>query len=291
MTNMQRVVLVLAFVFAILLGVLLSTTLLGGKGSTGATPPGPSGSSAPSPAVSGAPSRAPSASAAASVSASPSTSPTPTPTAPPLSAATIKFVQLALDATSDTSGTTRSITFTSGPGTVTVKLATQSGGSTRFCLLGGGSLLGCRTAPSGTLTGRTTKSAEAWQVTLRGAAAATPVVAVTLAFPAAKPRVTITNARFDGTATPAYNGLQVVATPRAKGTYTVTASWGGHPFLYEVDLIEQGGPGLQQVKPTSGSTHTSQSFAVTPPHGWMVVLRNAESGFGVTPLTATFTWP
>jgi hypothetical protein len=122
-------------------------------------------------------------------------------------------------------------------------------------------------------------------------AAATPVVDVTIAFPAAKPKVTITNARFDGTADVKHNGLQVVATPRAKGYYHVTADWGGHPFAYEVDLIEQNGPGLKLVKVTQGATKTSQGFAVAPKSAWMIVLKNSESGFGVTPLTATFTWP
>ena len=114
---------------------------------------------------------------------------------------------------------------------------------------------------------------------------------VTIAFPSTKPKVTITHARFDGTANAAYNGLQVVTTPRAKGSYHVTANWGGHPFQYEVDLIEQGGPGLKTVKPSTGATRTSQGFAVAPPHSWMIVLKNTETGNGVTPLTATFTWP
>ncbi len=287
MTNTQRLVLVLAFIFAVLLGILVATTLFGGKG--GSSQPSASPSSSLAGSLPPGATSAPTGSSAPSPSASASAGPSPTPAA--VHTATISFVQLALDAGSDTAGTSRTISFTAQTGTVTVQYKTESGGSTTACLSGGGKLLGCRTAPSGTLTGRSTKAFETYQVTLRGSAGATPVVDATIKFPAAKPSVTITNARFDGTANPAYNGLQVVATPRAKGTYQVTASWGGHPFLYEADLIEQGGPGLQRVTAAAGTTNTSQAFAVTTPNGWMIVLRNAEAGFGVTPMTATFTWP
>ena len=289
MTNMQRLVLVLAFIFAVVLGILLATTLFGKSGS-------PKSSLAPSPSAaasvtgSTSPSGAsPSASASASPSASASASPSPTPK--PIPAAKISFVQLALDATSDAAGTTRTISFAAQAGGVTVKLATQSGGNTKMCLLADGAQLGCRTGVSGTLKGKTTKKSSNFSVTLRGAAGATPVVTVSVTFPAAKPKVTITNARFDGTGYASTNGLQVVATPRAKGKYHVTASWGGHPFLFEVDLIEQGGPGLKTVKSAVGATGTSRGFAVTKPNAWMMVLKNSETGFGPTPLTATFTWP
>jgi hypothetical protein len=205
--------------------------------------------------------------------------------------AQIQFVQLKLDATTNANGTTRTISFAAQAGTVTVKLKTEAGGNSKACLLADGKQLACRTAVSGTLTGSTTKKTANYQVTLRGNAASTPVVDVTIAFPSTKPKVTITNARFDGTSNAVYNGLQVVTTPRAKGYYHITASWGGHPFQYEVDLIEQGGPGLKTVKPATGSTNTSQGFAVAPPNPWMIVLKNSQTGFGVTPLTATFTWP
>ena len=290
MTNMQRLVLLLAFIFAVLLGILLVTTFLGGKGGSSKPSTSPSASLAASiPPASSGPSSAPSASTGPLPSASASPSPSPSPTPAPV--AQIQFVQLKLDAATDANGTTRTIAFVAQTGTVTVKLKTEAGGNTKACLFADGKQLGCRTAVSGTLTGSTTKKTANYQVTLRGNATSTPLVTVTIAFPATKPKVTITNARFDGTANAARNGLQVVTTPRAKGYYHITASWGGHPFQYEVDLIEQGGPGLKTVKPATGSTNTSQGFSVAPPNPWMIVLRNRESGFGVTALTATFTWP
>jgi len=285
---MQRLVLVLAFIFAVLLGILLATTLFGGKGGSSKPSGSPSASLAASvPPASSGPSSAPSASAAPSPSASASPSPSPTPAR----VATIQFMALALDAGTDTAGTTRTITFAAQPGTVTIKLETESGGNTKACLFGDGKQLACRTAVGGTLTGSSTKKTSTYKLTLRGDGASKPVVDVTIGFPATKPKVTITNARFDGTSNAAFNGLQVIATPRAKGYYHVNASFGGHPFIYEVDLIEQGGPGLKTVKPTTGATTLSQGFAVAPPNPWMIVVKNTESGFGVTGLTASFTWP
>ncbi|MFN8631680.1 MAG: hypothetical protein U0838_15590 [Chloroflexota bacterium] len=290
-SNMQRLTVVLACVFALLLGILVATTLFGGNGGSSKPTAAPSSSLAaslaPSPGASGEPpeSAAPSESASASPSASPSPSPTPIP------AATIQFVQLALDGASDSSGEDRTIAFTAQAGTVTVKLKTESGGNSKACLFADGKQLACRTAVSGTLTGTSTKKTSSYKVTLRGSGASAPVVDVTVTFPAQKPKVTIDNARFDGTSNEKYNGLQVVATPRAKGYFHVTANWGGHPFLYELNLIEQGGPGLKTVKPDTGATKADQGFNVAPPNAWMIVVKNTEDGFGVTGLTAVFTWP
>jgi hypothetical protein len=291
MTNMQRLVLVLAFIFAVLLGILLATTVFSGPTGSPSPTSSPTASLGPSVApASSPPSEAPSASSAAA-SPSPSATPKPTPTPKPIPAATVKFVQLKLDAGTDTGGKTRSISFTAQTGTVSVKLATESGGNTKMCLFRDGAQVACRTAVSGSLTDKLTKATANYRVSLRGSADATPVVTATIKFAAAKPKVTIVNARFDGTDSPATNGLQVVATPRTKGAYRVTANWGGHPFQYEVDLIEQGGPGIKTVKPSQGATSVSQSFTVTPPNAWMIVLKNTESGFGTTLMTATYTWP
>lgn len=290
MTNMQRLVLLLALIFAVLLGILLANSLFGGSGGSSTSTLPPSASLAASTPPSTAPSSAPS-SVTPSASAAPSASASPSPTLKPGPAATIQFVQLALDASTDNGGTTRTIAFTGQTGPVTVNLKTESGGNTVACLLSGGKQLACQTAVSGTLTGSTSDATANYQVTLRGSGSATPVVDVTLTFPATRPKVTITNARFDGTANAAYNGLQVITTPRAKGYYHVTANWGGHPFTFEVDLIEQGGPGLKTIAPQSGSTNVSQGFAVAPPNPWMIVLRNTETGFGITGLTAAYTWP
>ena len=88
-----------------------------------------------------------------------------------------------------------------------------------------------------------------FKATLRGADVETPVVDVAVTFPAKAPTVTIANARFDGTDYPETNGITAILTPRTEGNVTLLAQWGGHPFSYEVDLIEQGGTG-STVLPT-----------------------------------------
>lgn len=295
MTNMQRLVLVLAIVFAVLLGVLVATTFLGGgSGSPGptATPAAIATPTGSAPPASPPQSALPSSSAVPSASASPSASPSAKPSPTPVPIAKIAFMSLKLDAGSDAAGADRVITWTGLVGPVTVQLSsTTPSGNAKMCLSADGKALGCRTASGGELTARVTKGTGNFKLTLRGAAAATPVVNVTISFPAVKPKVAITGARFDGTSTPETNGLQVVMTPRAKGSVHVSANWGGHPFVYEVDLIEQGGPGTKSLTNQGPATRVSQGFAVTPPNGWMVVVQNTESGFGPTPMNATYTWP
>lgn len=289
MTNMQKLVLVLAFIFSVLLGILLATTFLGGKPGAAVASRAPSASPAASAASSAAPATsAPSASAEASAEPAPSADASSSP--PPANTATIVFSQLVLDATTNASGRARSITFTAQAGTVTVKLATESGGNTAACLFAGSKQLGCRTATSGTLSGKSTKATTTYTVTLRGAASATPKVTVTIAFPASKPKVVIKDARFDSTANADTNGLQVVTTPRAGGYVHVTASWTGSAVPFGIDLIEQGGPGVKQVASTADAKTANQGFRVAPPNAWMVVLKRTDDG-GRAWATATYTWP
>jgi len=298
MTNIQRLVLILAFIFAVLVGVLLATTLFsGGPSAT----PGPSSTSQAHASASAAPGGSaasggiPSASApgdSASPSASASASPSPSPTAVPK--ATVTFTQLKLDAATDTAGSTRVITWiTGGDGTVTATLTSlaSDGAKAKMCLSANGKALGCYSGTGGKLPATTRGVGVHFKLTLRGVAAATPLVAVKISFPAVHPAVTITNARFDGTAFPDTNGIQVVVQPRADGKVKLVAAWGGHPFGYEIDLIEQGGTGLQSLPNQGPATKVSQSLAVTKASAWMVVLRNIEAGLGVTPLTATISWP
>ena len=71
------------------------------------------------------------------------------------------------------------------------------------------------------------------------------------------------------------------------------AEWGGHPFLYQVDLIdERDGPVKEDSgsESTEASTNTDTVFPVTA-GTWRLVLQNTEAGFGTTDLTATISWP
>ena len=150
---------------------------------------------------------------------------------------------------------------------------------------------GCQTLADGVVSYATNTKQSDFTVTLRGDGVAAPVVDVEIGFPSDAPSLTIEHARFDGTAFPDTNGIQALVTPAADGNVRLVASWGGHPLLYEVDLIEQGGPGVHALTDQGPAPGTDVSLGVVPPNPWKLVLENTETGFGVTDLTASITWP
>ena len=292
-----------------LLVVVVAATLLvmaGRNGSaTGSTTASPSaiGSSALSstPVVSGGGSLAPSARTAPSdappstVTPSPPITPSGAASGSPLPAplATLTILQMKLDAKSDPGGQARTVVFRSdGPGTITAKLAsTAPKGSTHMCLLVGTKQIRCQDLASGTFTGKTSQAHAKWTVTLRGNATETPTVNLTVTFQAVAPSVVIQHARFDGTASSDTNGIQARFSTRTAGNARLVANWGGHPFLYEIDLFDEGSGAGDATFPNQGpSTNVDQAFAVTP-GDWRIVLQNVEAGFGTTDLTATISWP
>ena len=137
-----------------------------------------------------------------------------------------------------------------GAGTVTAKLATTSPqGTTHMCFLVGTKEIGCEDWRSGTFTGKTSQAHANWTVTLRGSAAEAPTVDLTVTFQALAPSVTIEHARFDGTAAPDTNGINARFSARAAGEVRLVAEWGGHPFLYQIDLFdESGGQGTRDIR-------------------------------------------
>ena len=104
--------------------------------------------------------------------------------------------------------------------------------------------------------------------------------------------VKISRARFDGTTVPDQNGITARFTTRVKGTAKLSANWGGHNFVYEVDLTnETDGTGNVTLPNQEPAPLTNMSFPVAAKDRWTLVLKNAETGFGPTELTATITWP
>jgi hypothetical protein len=300
MSAAQRVLVVLVFVAAMAAGVLLALTALKGGGSPG--PTSVAGASTVPTAVPVETGPSPSAAAPTEASTSQPTAPptpvvvpsaTPKATTAPGPVATIVVTRLTLDAADDPAGQDRLVTFESGDaGTITVALATRSPtGSTRMCLTADGTALGCRTGSSGTLTATTTKRAASFGLTLRGIGVETPEVEVTITFPATTPSVTVANTRFDGTMFPGWNGLEAIVTPRTDGGVRVTADWGGHPFLWELDVLEQGGSGRQVLADQGPATRMDKTLPVTAANPWKVLLLNTETGFGTTPMTVTVAWP
>jgi hypothetical protein len=240
---------------------------------------------------SAAPTSEPSVTPSAAPSSCPSAAPAASPGAPAL--ATLTFVGLKLDSTADPGGEARVVTFRSdGAGTISAKLGTSSPlGTTHMCLLVGTKQIGCKDMRSGTFTGKTSQAHASWTVTLRGAAADAPTVDLTVTFQAVAPKVAIAHARFDGTAAPDSNGIQARFSARAAGNVRLVADWGGHPFLYEIDLFdESAGSGNATLANQGPSTNVDQSLPVTAGN-WRLVLQNIEAGFGTTDLTATISWP
>jgi len=310
MTAPQRLLVVLVFVVAVLGGIIVAFAVIGGGRSpepasvasasptpiaavATATPPGMPGTPTVTPSAVPTPEGTPSPTPESTPTPTATPSATPMPTNAPGTAATVLLQQLKLDAHDDPDGRDRVVAFTTaGTGTITVVLRTiYPQGNTQMCLSADGTALGCRTGAGGRLTARTTKRAASFELTLRGTGIETPIVAVTITFPATAPSVTVFNARFDGTMFPETNGIQAVVQPRADGNVHLTADWGGHPFLYEVDLFELRGSGSQTLANQGPATRMDEELPVTAPNPWRVVLQNIETGFGPTPMTVTIAWP
>lgn len=244
-----------------------------------------SASSAPTPSLTPAVTPAPTASASEAPSASP----------PPVPLATLTFLHLKLDPTGPPDALPRIVTFsTDGAGKISAKLATSSGATpakTHMCLQIGTKVLGCNDITSGTFTGTTKQAHANWQVTVQGTASAAPTVDLTLTFQSLAPSVKIEHARFDGTDFPDTNGIQARFTARGPGNAHLVADWGGHPFVYEVDLFDEtSGTGNTSLANQGPSTNVDQMLPVTV-GAWRLVLQNVENGFGTTDLTATIGWP
>ena len=175
---------------------------------------------------------------------------------------------------------------------ITAKLATTSPqGTTHMCLNVGSKEIGCQDWASGTFTGTTSQARAKWRVTLRGVDIDAPTVNLTVTFQAIAPSVTIRNARFDGTDYPETNGISARFTARTGGDARVVGSWGGHPFDYEIDAVDETSGGGDASYPASEpSIGADQAIPVTT-GDWLVTLRNGDAGFGVTELDATISWP
>ena len=304
MTNKERLLIAAVFVIALVGGGILAMGVLGGGGGAAATPSPiavASGRPTPTPPVTAPPIESPSATAEASVSASPEPSPSAAPSATPVSSptpgepATIVLSGLKLDAKDDPNGRDRSVGFrTDGAGDVTATVSVPSPQGNVVMCLGVGQQLGqpdCIRTASGPLTAAAPGGGADFVLTLRGEGVETPIVDVTITFPATAPAVIIAGARFDGTLYPETNGIAATVTPRRNGDVTLAADWGGHPFPYEVDLRELGGPGAVVLADQGPATRMTETLPVTAPNPWKLVLRNTEEGFGLTELDATIAWP
>ncbi|HYC06982.1 MAG TPA: hypothetical protein VEG29_03575 [Candidatus Binatia bacterium] len=289
---MRTVAIVFAVILVFLLGVGLASVLTSGSGSSSPTPVASQPSAVASAPVSAPPSVAPTE--PASPSSTPASSPSASASASAVPAATVMFRSLALDATTVAGGNPRYISFTTdGPGSVQIKLASVTTGQvTHMCLRLGSKDLLCTDKSNTSMTGTTKQQHGSWRLSLQGKGNDTPVVDVTITFNALSPKVTITHARFDGTSNGPYNGIIVAFTTRVDGQATLDAQWGGHPFLYEVDLFNETTPGDNVTLGNQGpATGTTNPFPVKAAQTYRLVLQNIETGFGATDMTASVSWP
>jgi hypothetical protein len=298
MTTPQRLAVALVFGIAVVGGGALAFLFLGSGDGRGASPSAVAASTAPPSAPvlpsDGASSAEPPASTQPAPTPTTTTGPTPTPTVGPGRTTVVVLTGLKLDAKDDPAGLNRKVSFRSqGTGTINVAMRTISPqGTAVLCLSMDGERVGCKTTAVGTITATTTSRNADFTVTMRGDGMFTPLVEVTISFPARNPSITIANARFDGTLFPDTNGLQVFVAPREAGEVTLDAEWGGKPFSYEVDLLEQGGSNTSIVLADQGpSTGTQVSLPVMPGNPWKLLLQNINEGFGITLLDATISWP
>jgi hypothetical protein len=300
--NWRASAIALAAVLVVLVAIAVVISLPAGTTGPGATPTGPiAGASAgaspggPSAPPSIGPSALPSAAGSRAPSPPPPASPSASPTARPTAAwSQITFTDFRLDAASDADGKPRIFSFTTdGPGTVTARLVARNPKRTsRFCLRVGSSATICRNWLSGTLTGTTSAAGQTrFTVTLRGVGGATPTVDLALTFRSRAPSVTLTNGRFDGTASEAvgYNGMNGQVKVRTGGQISVKAGWGGKPFDYTYSLVDLADPTGGGVFPGNG-TGIERTDPATATHTYGFGLVNGETGFGRTPMTMTIAW-
>ncbi len=297
MTNQtwRVVAALLAVILAVLGGATIAFVIAPGPGAS-PTPLLPSfgvGSGSPS-AVAGASASLP-AEPSASSSQAPTASPPPTPAPTPVPIAQVTITELKLDPRSPQgAGGPRFVAFTSdGPGTITAQLkAISPMGTTHMCLRAGSKDIKCGDDANMTIKATTTSPHVAWRVSLQGNGIATPTVELTVTFPAGSPSIKITHARFDGTGYPDTNGVQAIFVPRADGNARIVATWGGHPFTYEIDAVNQStGTGNTTLANQGPSTNTNKTVPVTARQTWKVVLENSDAGFGKTDMTYTLSWP
>jgi hypothetical protein len=295
MANPQRLVVILVFALALTGGVVLALNVLGGGAGSSPSPvaeltPSPTAEPAMTPTAAPSPSES---SAPPSSSPSPTPAATPRPTAAPGEPTVVVITELKLDAKDDPEGVNRRVRFEAqGSGVVTAAVRVLSPqGSAVMCLAKNDNPRECTTTAAGTLTASASRAVTDFLLTLRGEGIETPMVEVTLTFPAATPSIAVENARFDGTQWPDTNGLQVFLAPRSDGDVTLDASWGGHPFDYEVDLLEQGGPGSHVISGEEANVGVQATLPVTAGKPWKLVLQNVDDGFGITLLDATIGWP
>jgi hypothetical protein len=228
----------------------------------------------------------------------------PTPTPPPAHIATVTFNDLQLDAMNDALGKPRTFTFIAdGKGAIGISIVKSSPAktTTRICARVDGSKWDCRTGTKVAYKGAFTDTAHSvWEVTVIGNQGATPVIDLTLSWPANTPRVELTHGRLQGSSSPGVpdtlNGFTVSTTPKTDGNLGVSASWTGVTTDVRVttDQVVGSSSNLLDQRAYNGAQNLGTpgySFAVSAGKTYRLSLRNLSADSGRPDLTAVVTVP
>ena len=227
----RNISIALGVICALLIGIAGALMIVGSRGSAAAGSPSPSPAIATATPAPSLPAVSPSVSQVATptYSGPPTPSPVPSQNSP---FATVVFNGLTLDAGNDSQGTARTFTFQSdGIGYLDLSVVkTSAGGSTRMCAKVDTSAFACKV---GSLPGFTKAYADTahstWTVTMVGYGNSKPTVDLSLTWPAASAKVTLSHGRFQGSGTAGVaeglNGFTATFKPRAGGSLNVQASW------------------------------------------------------------------
>lgn len=321
-TTWRVVVGVLAVALAVVGGILIAV-LLGQDGpNPTASPsaavsisPSPRASLSPSPTLSPPPTAGPTVPASIGVPATPPPTPTqaPPPTPSPTAAPTltpggplrrIQIIGLGLDAEDVPEGAVeRLLTFqVDGPAQIVVRVSDVSAGRARTCLWLGDALdkqdEECRNLRNGRLERTITEAGQTtWTVSLIGRGSqVSPSATVALSFHAQAAAITFDSFRFQGTASPEYNGIAAEFVALAAGELRLLADiddglGGQYPYSAVVTRL---GPDGGVVHESGGLPADTIDIAQSVSAGreYRLVVTNAEEAPEQQVfLRGTLSWP
>ena len=307
--NLSAILGVACVILIIAAGALLATS---GESPT----PSPSataavGSVAPAgtnPTDSIAPSAAVTPSGSAAVPTSPADTSSPGPSGPTPSApanapiAAVTFNNLMLDASTDTSGTARTITFiTDGNGKVGIAMTKSTSATTRICVKVDDAKPDCRVGTKVNYAGAFTDTAHSvWTITLLGNSTATPTIDLALSWPTNTGKVSLTHGRLQGSSSAgvpeALNGFTATFKGRSPGNVTLSASWTVVTADVDVSLADVDGPKAiavdeKQFKGAQNLGTAGYSFGIDAAKFYRIFFRSLSADSGRPDLSAVLTIP
>ncbi|HWH24264.1 MAG TPA: hypothetical protein VNW68_05150 [Candidatus Limnocylindria bacterium] len=231
----------------------------------------------------------------------PTADPSPSPTASPVAGAAqqLRMLRMGLDPQSLEDAVARVITFdVDGPGEISVTLTDVTAGRARTCLWRGGPGNArereCANLGEGGSLQRSVAADQSgpFSVSLVGVGQRTPLVTLTISFPAATPTARLSGFRFQGTepSFDGFNGFDLQVTPRNRGRLQLDARLQGGAQSYRLRIDEGGTTVLDQ----SGDRAAEVSWREPVDAGTAYRLRfenNAEIAQEAIFVSATISWP